>query len=78
MKAILPLLILISLFSYLLAGRFSCPSYNYVCCSSESSNTCKCVKLGVEAKCRKVLKCGTPSKRPTYIQDGTKIKGSCD
>ena len=78
MKKILSLLILISMFSHLLGGTISCPSFNYICCISDSFDTCKCINLGVEEKCQTTVKCNLPSKRPIYIQDGKKIKATCN
>ena len=77
MKVILSLLILVSLFSYLLAGTFSCPSLNYICCSSDSYNTCKCVNIGVEEQCKTKVKCNDVSKSPVYTQNGKNVKATC-
>ena len=79
MKIILSLLILISLFSYLLAGTFSCPSFFYICCSSDSSNTCKCVPYSAETEteCKLKVKCNDVSKSPVYTEQGKNVKSTC-
>ena len=77
MKKILSLIIFISLVSYLLAGRSSCPSFHYICCSSLSSDTCKCVQVGVAEECKLRVSCQNASKRPIYIQEGTNTKSTC-
>ena len=77
MKIILPLLILISMFSYLLAGTFSCPSFHYICCLSDSLDSCKCFSYAVETECKSKVTCVYPSQCPVLIQDGTNIKVRC-
>ena len=77
MKKLLSLLILISLFSYLSAGIFSCPGYFYICCSSDSYNTCKCVNVDVETECKVKIKCNDVSKSPVYTQEGKNSKSTC-
>ena len=77
MKIILSLLILLSLVSYLLAGTSICPSFYYICCSSNYSDSCKCVSIGVEEKCKLKLSCKNPTKKPTYTQNGNSSKSTC-
>ena len=75
MKIILSLLILISLFSYLLASRFSCPRFNYICCLSDS---CKCFPLGVKAKCGYIVKCKNPLEEPHIYTNEPNNHINCD
>ena len=77
MKKILSLIIFISLVSYLLAGRCSCPSFHYICCSSNYSDTCKCVRVGVEEECKLRVSCKNASQRPIYTQEGYSSKSTC-
>ena len=77
MKKLLSLLVLISLFSYLLAGTFSCPSFHYICCSGDNSETCKCIQNGEDIKCKLKITCKIPSKRPILTQNGNNYKSRC-
>ena len=77
MKIILSLLILIFLFSYLLAGTFSCPALNYICCSSDSHNSCKCLSLAVKPNCFLMVKCSLSAEKPVYTRDGSNMNSNC-
>ena len=78
MKKFLSLLVLISLFSYLLAGTVSCPSFYYICCSGDTSESCKCIKNGEDIQCKLKITCTIPSKIPTLSQIGKNIKSTCN
>ena len=78
MKIILSLLILISLFSYLLAGTISCPSFNYICCSLDSFDSCKCFNLAVKKKCEIKVICDKLSQKPIFTKDPNNMTSNCN
>ena len=74
---ILSLLILISLFSYLLAGTITCPSLNYICCSSTKSlDSCKCFNIAIKKKCQIMTTCNLP-KKPTVTIEKNLFSTNC-
>ncbi len=77
MKIILSLLILISLFSYLLAGTITCPSLEYICCSSSvSTDSCKCLNKALKKKCQTTISCNLP-KKPILTIDKNGLSTRC-
>ena len=77
MKIILSLLSLLSLFSYLLAGTITCPSLEYICCSSsQSSDSCKCLNKAIKKKCQTTISCQLPRK-PILTIDENGLSTRC-